>query len=158
MKQISIDVLVLILKNFDVAAFIVALLAALLGIFVSMVVGSTKRDVSSDRTPRQHSWLFLLKDNVIRVITNLFLIAILLTWSQNIFGATVTSWLGFLLGLAGDYVAIIVQRIVRFARKKVKISADAAFGPDDEVEGLKLLDGGPGGTDPGKDKDQPPKP
>jgi len=123
------QIIVKILEGFDVVAFCAALFYALIGMVVMLLITSNKRDVNSDRTPVHYSYLFLIKDNAIRILTTVLFIMVFIRFSQELLGKTITSWLGFALGLISDRLGNFLQRIAGGFRDQVSDFIDKIFPP-----------------------------
>jgi len=91
---------------------------ALIGIFISLLISTTKRDPLSPRTPREFSWNFFWNDNVKRILKSIALTVLVLfvtiRFSQELMGQKLTMFYAFSLGLGLDKV------IERLKRKKAE--------------------------------------
>lgn len=66
----------------DVLMVFVGWLYAMIGVFVSLLIHTTQRNPSSQRTPEQFSWKFLFKDNAARIISSMLLVFVCLRFSS----------------------------------------------------------------------------
>lgn len=123
------EILKKILEGFDVVAFFAALFYALVGITCVLLYQANKRDVNKPGSPVEFSKWHLIKDNAIRISTSIVFIMVFLRFSTNMLGATITSWLGFVLGLVSDSLGGWIQRIAGGFRCQVNDFIDRVFPP-----------------------------
>lgn len=65
--------------------FLVMLLFAVLGIIVSLLIDSQRRDQSSKNTPEKFSWLFLLKDNWKTIVLTAIIVVLTIRFATSFF-------------------------------------------------------------------------
>lgn len=98
-----------LIGSVDPQTFIASFLFALIGVALSLLLHTTKRDVRSDNTPFAFSWSFLLKDNIRRIIAGLLLIYVAIRFYPDLFGEPMTDWTALGIGLAIDKVAELLK-------------------------------------------------
>lgn len=123
------QIMVKILEGFDVIAFCAALFYGILGMVIMRLIHANKRDVDSERTPKDYSYWFLIKDNAIRILTSLLLIMVFIRFSQDLLGKTITMWLGFGFGLISDKLGGLIQRVAVRLNDQVSAAIDKIFPP-----------------------------
>src|SRR4030042_5217459 len=69
----------------DLDMFLVMLLFTFLGIAVSLLIDSQKRDQTSKNTPVKFSWLFLLKDNWKTILLTFLIVVLTLRFATSFF-------------------------------------------------------------------------
>lgn len=82
---------------------------AIIGVFVSLLIQTTKRDVTSTNTPFGFSWSFLFSDNVKRLVLSILLIYLALRFTPDIIGMQVNNFVAFSIGLSFDKLAQFVK-------------------------------------------------
>lgn len=91
-----------------------AFVMALIGIALSLLLFTTKRDPMSDRTPIEFSWKFFWNDNLKRVLKSIALTILVLfvtiRFSQEIMGQKLTMFYAFSLGLGLDKVIETIKK------------------------------------------------
>ena len=90
------DILDHILGPGDPSYFIAAVFYAAIGIIVSLLFSSTKRDQSKPETPNTFSWYYLLWDNAKRIVLSVLLVLITLRFSREFIGADLTMFTALL--------------------------------------------------------------
>lgn len=90
----------------DANKFIAAGIFALVGVFLSLLLGTTKRDVESPRTPIQFDWNYFWSDNTKRFLTSLatgiIVIFVSLRFAKELFGVELSMIYSFGCGLGFD--------------------------------------------------------
>lgn len=98
-----------LIGSVDPQTFFASFLFALIGVALSLLLQTTKRDVRSDNTPFAFSWKFLLKDNIRRIIAGILIIYVAIRFYPDWFGEPMTDFLALGVGLAIDKVAEIIK-------------------------------------------------
>ena len=93
----------------DFVSFLGLVFFALLGVFLGLLLNTTKRDINSESTPFEFSWKFLLSDNVKRIVAGLILIYLSLRFTNEIFGVSINNFWSVCIGLASDQLAQFVK-------------------------------------------------
>lgn len=112
MKQIFKEAFEIFLEGLTPAGWIAAFMMALVGIAFRLLIGSSKRDPYSERTPYKFSWTFLISDNAIRIYKSIAVSAIALflslRFAENFIGKTLgpkwTMFYALLIGMCLDFV------------------------------------------------------
>jgi hypothetical protein len=94
----------LVIPNFFTLFFWVGI-----GIFMSLLLHTTGRDVMSENTPIRFSWQFFWKDNIKRIFVSFMLIYITLRFTPSILGIKVTDYVAFAIGFINDKLAQIIK-------------------------------------------------
>jgi hypothetical protein len=85
--------------------FLAAIVYGFVGAFLSLLLGTTKRDPLSDRSPEAFSWAFLWSDNSKRVYRSVLFILLTIRFSRELLGSEITMYLALLIGLGVDQLA-----------------------------------------------------
>lgn len=93
----------------DPSYFIAAVFYAAVGIVVSLLFSSTKRDQSKPETPNTFSWYYLLWDNAKRIVLSVLLVLITLRFSREFIGADLTMFTALLVGLGWDRLSSYIK-------------------------------------------------
>lgn len=89
----------------DPGMFLAAVVYAVVGIIISLLHDSAKRDQTKYNTPDNFSWGYLLLDNVKRITLSVLLVLVTLRFSREILGADMTMYLALLIGIGFDKLA-----------------------------------------------------
>lgn len=98
----SINILEVVTGAGTFSEYFIAWGFAALGLFLSWLLHIKGRNKDSDSTPRKFSLLFFLKDNILRIITSVLMIAIVMRFGSEIFGIESIIYSGFLAGFFLD--------------------------------------------------------
>lgn len=99
-----------ILGGIDPGLFMASLLFALIGVLITLLVGSTMREPNSKTSPTKFSWTYLLYDNAKRIFLNLLLILVSLRFMTELTGWELSVWKGFIIGISYDSLLLIVKQ------------------------------------------------
>lgn len=88
---------------------------ALVGVTISIMYNTAKRDPKNPRTPDEFSTWFMIKDNGFRIFRSSLVIISVLVFSQQILGVELNNWIGFGVGLGLDR---IVAQLLKLAKGK----------------------------------------
>lgn len=117
------DFFSIILGNATLPQFAAALFFAYLTAFAMLLIRSTKRDISSSRTPFKFSWSFLYSDNFKRIWYTVILIFLCVRFGQKWIGPEYVTYLGLAIGILSDSLAWIFElihtQLESFAKSKV---------------------------------------
>ena len=91
---------------------------ASVGVFLSILLQTTKRDVPAPQTPVQFSWSFLWSDNSRRVYTAITVIYIALRFAPDLFGFNMNEYLAFGVGFGSDKLAQLIKDKTNILDKK----------------------------------------
>lgn len=91
-----------------------AFVMAVIGIALSLLLFTTKRDPLSERTPTHFSWKFFWNDNLKRILKSITLTVLVLfvtiRFSQELMGQKLTMFYAFSLGLGLDKVIEMLKK------------------------------------------------
>lgn len=93
----------------DYALVLIGFVYAMIGVALSLLIHSTKRDPNKQNSPIKFSWNFFLKDNLIRIITGLILIMIFMRFTTELIGKEPTVYSAFLIGFMSDKLIEILK-------------------------------------------------
>lgn len=103
----------LIIGEGDRTLFFVALLYAYVSAFLSVLMETTKREVTSLNTPYKFSYKFLFSDNSKRLVRSVILIFFAVRFSNEFFGQQLTVWLAVGIGFGFDKLSELIKTILR---------------------------------------------
>jgi hypothetical protein len=129
--SLSGDVLSRLLGSVTPGEFIAGFIFALIGIFISLLIGTTNRNPLSERTPPRFSFVFLLSDNAIRIYKSIALTVLILfvsiRFSKEFIGKEFTMFYALCLGLGLDTV-IARWKLIKEAFGKLSVTKKADVG------------------------------
>lgn len=108
MKQTFIEQ---ILGPGDIGTFLAAIFYAMVGVVILLLLSSAKRDQTKVSTPDNFSWGYLIIDNLKRLLLGFLLILVSLRFSREIFGAELTMYFAFGIGLISDMLGKWILKI-----------------------------------------------
>ena len=108
MKQ---EILNELLGGIAIIPFVVDVFYDFIGAALNLLMHSNERDVDSSRTPKDYSYLFLLKDNWKRLVVGVILILIVIRFSQEMIGQQLTMYLAFIIGFSVDRLAGLIKKL-----------------------------------------------
>lgn len=97
-------------KGNDLSTLAAAFVFALIGIFITLLLGSTQRQVLSESSPIHFSWHYLFSDNFKRIVATLLMVVVSLRFVHDLFGFELSSWHGFIIGSGWDGLAFIIKQ------------------------------------------------
>ncbi|MES2004349.1 MAG: hypothetical protein V4450_07495 [Bacteroidota bacterium] len=106
----------------DLSSFAAAFFFALIGVALSLLLQTTKRDINASGTPFHFSWSFFLADNIKRIAAGLILIYIAIRFYPELFGKPINEYLAFVVGVGLDKVAELIKNasgILQVNRDKI---------------------------------------
>lgn len=83
---------------------------ALIGIFITLLLGTTARIPASPASPTHFSWSYLWSDNFKRIVATLLMVIVSLRFMPDLFGFQLSSWHGFIVGSGWDGLAFIIKQ------------------------------------------------
>lgn len=89
---------------------------ALLAVVASLALGVKRRNKGSISTPKDFSWSFFFKDNILRGLGTLLLLFIGVVFYQDIYGEPISSFKALALGLCSDQLVAYLKNINKTAR------------------------------------------
>ena len=93
----------------DYSIVLIGFVYAMIGVLLSLLIHSNKRDPNTQNSPIKFSWGFFLKDNLKRVLTGLILILIFMRFSTELIGKDPTVYSSFLIGFMSDKLIEILK-------------------------------------------------
>lgn len=116
----------LILGNVSVAYYLAAEFFALLALILSLYLNSKKRDVASSSTPVEFSWLFLIWDNIKRIVVGQITLFLIFRFVTELLGRELNMWIavgvGFFLSFGLDKaIQVIKERSSLFDMNREKM-------------------------------------
>ena len=110
----------LVLGEVSVACYLAAELFALLALIVSLYLHSFTRDVKSPNTPVEFSWMFLITDNVKRIVVGQIVLFLLFRFTSEYIGRSLNMKtavaIGFLLSFG-------IDKAIQFLKDRFNILA-----------------------------------
>lgn len=82
---------------------------AILGIALSLLWHTTERDVNSSRTPSKFNWIFMLQDNVKRILASVITVYACLRFTPEILSVQLNDFWAFAIGLGFDKLAEFIK-------------------------------------------------
>lgn len=83
---------------------------AMIGIFITLLLGTYARVPSSPTSPSKFSWSYLWSDNFKRIVATLLMVIVSLRFIHDIFGFELSPWHGFIVGTGWDGLAFIIKQ------------------------------------------------
>lgn len=102
----------------DPATLGAAFLFALIGIFITLLLGTYARTPESPNSPKIFSWAYLWSDNFKRIVATLLMVIVSLRFIHDIFGFELSAWHGFVIGTGWDGLAFIIKQKTRLLDPK----------------------------------------
>lgn len=93
----------------DPGMFLAALVYAMVGVTISLLYDSSKRDQNKVSTPNDFSWGYLLIDNIKRIVLSVLLVVVSLRFSRELLGADLTMYLALLIGIGFDRLGLLLK-------------------------------------------------
>lgn len=87
---------------------------ALIGISLSLLWQTTRRDALSPHTPEKFSFWFMLQDNAKRLTATILTVYIALRFTPEIFNVELTNFWALTIGLGVDKIAEFVKNKTKF--------------------------------------------
>ncbi len=102
-----------ILGDYSANELIAMYIFALIGITLSLLLGTTTRNVKSTATPEKFDWVFMFKDNWIRITTSILVIYATFRFAFQIIGIEITqencTWIAFCVGFGLDLITGLIK-------------------------------------------------
>lgn len=100
--------------DLSVGKFLAAFVFSLVGVALSLLYGTTKRDPNSNRTPLCFSWDFFWSDNMKRILksaaTTILTVFVSLRFTKELLGFELSMVIAFLIGLCLDRIAEVLKQ------------------------------------------------
>lgn len=75
---------------------------AILGVTLSLLLHTNKRDPLSTGTPVKFNWIFMLRDNVKRIVASIITVYVCLRFTPEILNVQLNDFWAFAIGLGFD--------------------------------------------------------
>lgn len=108
----------LILGNVSIAYYMAAEFFALLALILSLYLHSKKRDPQAPSTPIQFSWLFLVWDNVKRIVVGQITFFLIFRFATELLGRELNMWLAVGIGF---FLSFGLDKAIQFIKDKSDI-------------------------------------
>lgn len=82
---------------------------AILGIALSLLWHTNRRDPLSDKTPMEFSWIFMLRDNAKRILASVISVYACLRFTPEILNIQLNDFWAFAIGLSFDKLAEFIK-------------------------------------------------
>lgn len=105
----------LILGNVSVWYYLAAEFFALLALVLSLYLHSQKRDPESSATPVKYSWLFLIWDNIKRIVAGQIVLFLLFRFITELLGRELSMWMAVGMGF---FLSYGVDKAIQFLKDK----------------------------------------
>lgn len=89
--------------------YVSSIIFAFIGVFVSLMLHATKRDVNSTNTPVKFSFWFLLKDNWKRLLTGILMVLVCIRFLKELTGLELNMFYAFAIGFCNDKIIQILK-------------------------------------------------
>jgi hypothetical protein len=99
-----------ILGDVEPALFIAAVLFAMIGILVVLLLGTRLRDPNSIESPEGFSWKYLFSDNAKRIYGNILCVLVTLRFMPEVLNIKLSAWMGFVVGTFWDGLFLIIKQ------------------------------------------------
>lgn len=93
---------------------------AMVGVTISIMYNTAKRDIKDTRTPDEFSTWFMIKDNGFRIFRSSLVILSVLVFSQQILGVELNNWIGFGVGLGLDRIVATLLKLAKGKKDEPK--------------------------------------
>jgi len=99
----------LFLGRYDLTTFFGFLFFALVGVLISLLVQSNKRDQNTTDSPVKFKWWFLFKDNWKRIISSILLIYVTIRFFKELTNLDLNMFLSLCIGLGWDKLSEFIK-------------------------------------------------
>lgn len=108
----------LLLGPVSVAYYMAAEVFAVMAIILSLYASSKKRDPDSSSTPYKFSWLFLIWDNLKRIVVGQIALFLIFRFASEFIGRALNMWMSVGIGF---FVTIGLDQLIGFIKEKSSI-------------------------------------
>lgn len=119
MEQFFQEIASGLLGDYKLSFYITYFLFVIIGVIVSLYLGSLKRDKFSESTPEKFNFKFLIQDNLLRVFGSISLIFLLIRLGVEI-NLVPEYYTAALMGFSFDTVIAKAEKLQDLAREKLK--------------------------------------
>jgi hypothetical protein len=112
MRAIFIDITKMpyYLGTTDLNLFLSSLLFGFIGILIMVLIDLSGRNPNTNYSPVKFSWVYFLKDNVIRFILNVILVLVTIRFLPELLSKPINQFSALLVGIGADKLAAMVKR------------------------------------------------
>jgi hypothetical protein len=108
------EILSYLVGDLGVAKFIAAFIFAMIGVCLSLLWGTTKRDPESEKSPVHFSWNFLWNDNTKRILksiaSTILTVFVSIRFMKDLFGIEFSMVGSLLIGLFLDQAVVFIKK------------------------------------------------
>lgn len=109
-----------ILGKNDPSTLGAAFVFAIIGVFLTLLWGTTARQPASAGSPVGFSWKYLWNDNLKRIIAVLLMVSVSLRFMPELFNFELSAWHGFIVGISWDGLAFLIKQKTALLDSKPK--------------------------------------
>lgn len=95
----------------SIAQLAAAIIFAVVGAFLCILLSTTKRDPLSNGSPVAFSWKYLWSDNQKKIYATIILIPLSLRFSRELFGSELTMYFALGIGVICDQLPVLIKKI-----------------------------------------------
>lgn len=107
----------ILLGDMPLPVFLAYLTLALAAAIIAMGLRGNAKRKRSAYTPEEFSITFLLRDNLMKILFNILLIAFAIRFCNEVMGMEATGWVSALIGLSSNALAQKIKSIQDKARE-----------------------------------------
>lgn len=112
MKHLNFDkIFELVFGTPDIEFIFVGIIFAIFGAILSLLLDSNTRNVESKRTPREYSYLFLIKDNSKRMVITIIIISVFMRFTKELLGIEPSVYWSFFIGFSSDKLSEYLKTV-----------------------------------------------
>lgn len=105
----------LVLGNVSIAYYAAAEFFALLALVLSLWLHSQKRDKAAPTTPEPFSWIFLIMDNVKRIVVGQIALFLIFRFASEVLGRQLNMYMAVGIGFALSYG---LDKFIQYLKQK----------------------------------------
>jgi len=94
----------------DKNLFLSALFFGYVGVFVMILIDVSTRVPDTTYSPKKFDFNFFIKDNLAKIILDLFLVAICIRFLPQLFNQPISQFYAFLIGVGSDKLCALVKK------------------------------------------------
>lgn len=107
-----------LLGGIDPGFFGACVFYAGMGILLVLLLGTTLRQTTSEKSPQEFSWKYLWNDNTRRILASALATLVTLRFMTELTGWELTMWKSFVVGTGWDGIALFVKQKTNWFDKK----------------------------------------
>lgn len=109
----------LLLGDVSLAYYVAAELFALMALAMSLWLHSTTRNPAASSTPVKFSWLFLIMDNIKRIIVGQIALFLIFRFASEALGHELSMWMAAGIGIS---LSFGLDKFIQFLQSKASIT------------------------------------